>query len=176
MPPRFCFRSKTEGKRRVNSVETFRTLYGYHHAAWRRIWEIVAGLSEEQYTRSMGYSHGSIADQMFHAAQVDTAWLLGLRQVQGATRTPLNPAHYPTREALRARWEETAQAWDDYLAGLSDADLAAILPGMGGPVWHVLLHVANHGTDHRAQTLRFLHDLGAPTFPQDMIFFLWPRP
>ncbi|MBK7915376.1 MAG: hypothetical protein IPJ94_03790 [Chloroflexi bacterium] len=27
-------------------------------------------------------------------------------------------------------------------------------------VWQVLLHVANHGTDHRAQLLRLLNDLG----------------
>jgi uncharacterized damage-inducible protein DinB len=38
----------------------------------------------------------------------------------------------------------------------------------------VLLHVANHGTDHRAQLLRALHDFGAPTFDQDLILYLWP--
>jgi uncharacterized damage-inducible protein DinB len=31
-------------------------------------------------------------------------------------------------------------------------------------------------TDHRAQMLRTLHDFGAPTFEQDMIFYLWGRP
>ena len=40
-------------------------------------------------------------------------------------------------------------------------------------VWQVLIHVANHGTDHRAQILRALHDLGIPTFDQDLILYLW---
>jgi uncharacterized damage-inducible protein DinB len=40
-------------------------------------------------------------------------------------------------------------------------------------VWQVLLHVANHATDHRAQILRVLHDLGAETTYQDYIFYVY---
>ncbi|MBE2271224.1 MAG: hypothetical protein IAE80_23520, partial [Anaerolinea sp.] len=38
------------------------------------------------------------------------------------------------------------------------------------PMWKLMLHVVNHGTDHRAQVLAMLHSLGAPTFAQDMVF------
>ena len=37
----------------------------------------------------------------------------------------------------------------------------------------MLLHVANHGTDHRAQILRVLHDLGVQTTSQDLIFYVY---
>ena len=37
-------------------------------------------------------------------------------------------------------------------------------------VWQVLLHVANHGTDHRAKLIRVLNDLGIKTTSQDYIF------
>jgi uncharacterized damage-inducible protein DinB len=40
-------------------------------------------------------------------------------------------------------------------------------------VWQVLLHVVNHGTDHRAQLLRLLHDLGVKTTSQDFIFYVY---
>jgi uncharacterized damage-inducible protein DinB len=40
-------------------------------------------------------------------------------------------------------------------------------------LWQVLLHVANHGTDHRAQALRTLHDLGVETTSQDYIFYVY---
>ena len=40
-------------------------------------------------------------------------------------------------------------------------------------VWQVLLHVANHGTDHRAQLLRVLNDLGVKTTSQDYIFYVY---
>jgi uncharacterized damage-inducible protein DinB len=39
--------------------------------------------------------------------------------------------------------------------------------------WQVLLHVANHATDHRAQILRALHELGVKTIYQDYIFYVY---
>ena len=43
-------------------------------------------------------------------------------------------------------------------------------------VWQVLLHVVNHGTDHRAQLLRVLNDLGVKTEYQDYIFYVYSHP
>ncbi len=43
-------------------------------------------------------------------------------------------------------------------------------------VWQVLLHVINHGTDHRAQILRLLNDLGVETTYQDYIFYVYGHP
>jgi uncharacterized damage-inducible protein DinB len=40
-------------------------------------------------------------------------------------------------------------------------------------LWQVLIHVVNHGTDHRAQILRLLHDLGVKTTSQDYIFYAY---
>jgi uncharacterized damage-inducible protein DinB len=34
------------------------------------------------------------------------------------------------------------------------------------------LHVINHGTDHRAQILAMLNQLGGETVEQDLIFYL----
>jgi uncharacterized damage-inducible protein DinB len=58
---------------------------------------------------------------------------------------------------------------------MTDEDLEATARGMRGPAWHVLAHLVNHGTDHRAQVLRVLHDFGAPTFDQDLVMHLWSR-
>jgi uncharacterized damage-inducible protein DinB len=46
-------------------------------------------------------------------------------------------------------------------------------PGMKEPRWQIITQVTNHGTDHRAQLLRILHDFGAPTFGQDLILYWW---
>jgi uncharacterized damage-inducible protein DinB len=43
-------------------------------------------------------------------------------------------------------------------------------------VWQVLLHVVNHCTDHRAQLLRLLSDLGLQTSYQDYIFYVYGHP
>jgi uncharacterized damage-inducible protein DinB len=63
----------------------------------------------------------------------------------------------------------------NYVSGLDEAALEATVPGLNEPAWQILAHVANHGTGHRAQILRLLDDLGAPTFDQDLIIFLWER-
>jgi uncharacterized damage-inducible protein DinB len=39
--------------------------------------------------------------------------------------------------------------------------------------WELLMHIANHATDHRAQILAMLHHhFGVKTIEQDMIFYL----
>ena len=64
-----------------------------------------------------------------------------------------------------------------YLAKLRD-DMLSEKPFADGEdkdliLWQVLLHVANHGTDHRAQLLRLLNDLGVKTTSQDYIFYVY---
>ena len=68
----------------------------------------------------------------------------------------------------------------DYLAGLRD-DMLIEKPFADGEdkdliLWQVLLHAVNHGTDHRAQMLRSLHDLGVKTVSQDYIFYVYDHP
>jgi uncharacterized damage-inducible protein DinB len=69
----------------------------------------------------------------------------------------------------------------DYLAALRDEmlfDQPIEEPDedRGLIVWQVLLHVVNHGTDHRAQLLRLLSDLGVETTSQDYIFYVYDNP
>jgi uncharacterized damage-inducible protein DinB len=65
----------------------------------------------------------------------------------------------------------------DYLAKLRD-EMLFEKPFADGEdkdliLWQVLLHVANHGTDHRVQLLRLLNDLGVKTVSQDYIFYVY---
>jgi uncharacterized damage-inducible protein DinB len=48
-------------------------------------------------------------------------------------------------------------------------------PEFTHPRWAVLLHLVNHGTDHRSTVLQKLTEFGAPTFDQDFIIWLWSR-
>ena len=63
-----------------------------------------------------------------------------------------------------------------YLAGLRD-EMLFEKPLSGEDenliLWQVLLHVVNHGTDHRAQILRVLNDLDVETDAQDYVFYLY---
>ncbi len=151
------------------------TMIDYHYALYDRVWDSIMPLTDEQFREEVNYSHGSIRNHMVHLATVDGRWLRGLKGLPEARQFNLDPTDYPTRQQVRTLWDQTAQEVREYVASLDDPALEAQPPGMGGPVWQVLLHIANHGTDHRAQILRILHDFGAPTFDQDLVFHLWTR-
>jgi uncharacterized damage-inducible protein DinB len=109
---------------------------------------------------------------------IDERWFSGLR---GAPLPDfLKPADYPDRAAVRAYWDVVESTMCNYLEILTDSQLSAPMDNL--QVWQVLIHVANHGTDHRAQVLAMLNTMGITTFPQDFIFHLWgvdpsqPRP
>jgi uncharacterized damage-inducible protein DinB len=112
---------------------------------------------------------------MVHLATTDLRWLRGLQEHPDARHITFDPSDYPTRQAAQALWEGVAQEVLEYVSGLDDESIQGVPHGMRGPAWQALMHIANHGTDHRAQVLRALHDFGAPTFDQDFILYLWQR-
>ena len=137
--------------------------------------ESILPLSQEQFTQGAKYSHGSIRDQIVHLVSVDDTWFSGLRGVE--IPEPLDPADFDDRTKLRARWDAVEQSMRAYLDDLQD-DMLTQKPFPDGEdkdliIWQVLLHVVNHGTDHRAQLLRALNDLGVKTTSQDYIFYVY---
>ena len=107
---------------------------------------------------------------------VDEVWFCELRGVEPSE--PLPPANVDDRKIIRAHWDSVEQSMRDYLAALQDEmlfDKPIKEPEEDKDliVWQVLLHVANHGTDHRAQLLRLLNDLGVKTTSQDYIFYVY---
>jgi uncharacterized damage-inducible protein DinB len=158
-------------------AEAFRHFYDYHFTENRKIWDnYVTLLSYEQFTQAVDYSHGSVRDQIVHLMSADEIWFCELRGIEPSE--PLPSAHIDDRESIRSHWDRVEQSMRDYLAGLRD-DMLFDKP-IEDPeedkdliVWQVLLHVVNHGTDHRAQLLRLLSDLGVKTTAQDYIFYVY---
>jgi uncharacterized damage-inducible protein DinB len=157
------------------NADAFRHLYEYHFSENRKLWEThVVPLSQEQFTRHTDYSVGSVRNQTVHLMSCDDYWFSGLRGLE--MPEPLNPAEFDDRNLLRSHWDTLEQTMRDYLANLRDEMLfERPLSGEDNVLmlWQVLLHVANHGTDHRAQILRLLNDLGLNTGPQDYIFYIF---
>jgi uncharacterized damage-inducible protein DinB len=131
------------------NADAFRQFYDYHFAENRKIWDrYVTHLSPEQFTQEAAYSHGSVRNQLVHLMDVDDVWFSELQGVEPLE--PVPPADVDDREIIRAHWDSVV-------------------------VWQVLLHVVNHGADHRAQILRLLNDLGLETAGQDYIFHVYEQ-
>jgi uncharacterized damage-inducible protein DinB len=161
------------------NADAFRHLFEYHFGENRKIWdEYVGALSDQQFTQDVKYSHGSVRDQVVHLMNVDDAWFSQLRGVEIA-ESP-DPAALSDREAIRAHWDGVERSMREYLSVLRD-EMLVEKPFAEGEdkdliLWQVLIQVANHGTDHRAQILRLLSDLGVKTVSQDYIFFAYDNP
>lgn len=157
-------------------ADMFRHFYNYHFAENRKIWNyFITPLTQELFIQDADYSIGSVRNQVVHLMSVDNAWFSGLRGLDDAE--DFDPADFEDREIIRAQWDSVEQTMRDYLAELQDNTLFAkpftYEEDQDLMVWQVLLQVVNHGTDHRAQLLRLLNDLGVETPPQDYIFYVY---
>jgi uncharacterized damage-inducible protein DinB len=157
----------------MSITELVRTMVAYNDALHRQMWESILQLNDDLFTVSVEYSHGSIRNQMVHLAAVDGRWTRGLKGLPDARSFNPYADDYPTASSVFALWDPIAREFYDLVYEMDDEQLQRVPNGMDEPIWQVILHVVNHGTDHRAQVLRALHDFGAPTFNQDLIIHLW---
>ncbi len=153
----------------------FSQLYDYHFAENRKTWNwYINDLPQHQFTQKSDYSHGSVRNHFVHLMNVEDSWFSGLRGVEIPNFA--NPIHYDDRNKLRSAWDLVEENIRIYLSEIRD-DMLFDKPLDGEDkdlmVWQVLLQVVNHGTDHRAQILRLLHDMGVKTGPQDYIFYAY---
>lgn len=159
------------------NANAFRHFYEYHFTENRKIWDsYVTPLAHEQFTQHANYSHGSVRDQIVHLMSADELWFSELQGIEPSE--PLPPANFDDRNIIRAHWDGVEKSMRAYLAELGDNilfDKPIKEPEEDKDliVWQVLLHVINHGTDHRAQILRLLNDLGVKTTSQDYIFYVY---
>lgn len=157
-------------------ANAFRHFYEYHFAENRKMWERnVASLSQDHFVDEVEYSRGSVRNQVVHMMSADNYWFSGLR---GEVMPPdLDPTQFEDRVVIRSHWDKVEQDMRKYLDGLQDEMLLKhpLKEGIDQALitWQILLHVVNHGTDHRAQVLRVMHDFGSDTKEQDYIFYVF---
>jgi uncharacterized damage-inducible protein DinB len=137
----------------------------YHTSTNRRLWEhLREHLQDEQFTTETGFSLGSIRKQVVHLAETDRYWM---HDIQVKPVSGLNPEDYPDIDSFIPVFEEIESALLAYTRSLTQEELEAVPDGLLETRQEALVHLVNHGTDHRAQILSMLHSMGAPTFEQD---------
>lgn len=163
-------------------AEALRTLYAYNRWASGRLLDTVAQLTPEQFLAPGGPGVRSVRDGLVHLIRTQRSWLSwwnGSLSADEAYRLTLDPADFPDVAAVRAAWEAVERDTRAFVEGLSDADAARvfehILPnGMHWrmPLWQMMLHVANHGTQHRAEITAQLSGFGHSPGDLDLLFSL----
>src|SRR5512138_3231454 len=158
------------------SIQIIKKFIEYHLDMSRRVWDSIDQITDEQFLADDAYSRGSIRNLMVHLANTDSNWLAGLKNIPESEDPPKRKYEdYPDRASVREFWDETAKDLTAYVEMLTEGALEDNPIEIPSPRWQVLLHMINHGTDHRSTVLQRLHEFGAPTFDQDLIFWLWNR-
>jgi uncharacterized damage-inducible protein DinB len=119
----------------------------------------------------------SIRGQVTHMMDAESIWLA---RIGGTSPTAFaDVQRYADKAEFRAAYHThqgmVSAFFDSLTDPLLDREIAyRTVTGREYQqrMWQILVHVANHGTDHRAQTLAMLHQMGAPTVDQDIIFYL----
>jgi uncharacterized damage-inducible protein DinB len=143
------------------------------------LWTCIAQISDEQFDQPIPYSRESIHEQVAHIMGVEYWWFQFLSTGELNFVSEENIAN---REAIRAKWDESEAFIREYIARLTPDELMReVKPPFWNPdqpaikVYEAMLQVANHSTDHRAQTFAGLHQIGGPSAPQDLLFYLFDR-
>jgi uncharacterized damage-inducible protein DinB len=91
----------------------------------------------------------------------------------------MEEAAFPTVDVVEQRWNAEERAMRDYLAHLTDDNLTAYVryttpegDKRERVLWHCLLHVVNHGTQHRSEAAAILTGYGSSPGDLDFTVFL----
>jgi uncharacterized damage-inducible protein DinB len=155
------------------------TLYDYNRWANARILNAAAALGHEAFVAPRAPHLGSLRATLVHTYGAE--WIWRRRCEEGVSPTQIPPeGDFPTLADLRARWQEEEDTMRAYVASLDDARLEGDMAyrntkgvPMHAPLWQVLVHIVNHGTQHRAEAAHLLTELGHS--PGDIDFIVYVR-
>lgn len=160
----------------MNKQDTL-LLYQYNQWANAKILRATTNVTAEQFIAPAPFPHGGLHGTLVHA--LSAQWIWRTRWEGTSPTFLLDPKDFPTVESLLERWAVEEKQLMDFVANISDDRLNNTFRytnTKGQPftkvLWHAMLHVVNHSTQHRSEAAAILTDLGHSPGDLDMILFL----
>jgi uncharacterized damage-inducible protein DinB len=145
-------------------VETTRTLYGYNTWANARIFDAAERLDKGQLLADAN-GLGSIRDTLVHI--VSAEWLYVERWQGRSPHALWDPVDYGNVASIRDQWSDIDREMRRLVARLTEDALARPISYVNFqgetwtyPLWQILLHQANHATQHRSEVALRLTEFG----------------
>ena len=157
------------------------TLYDYNYWANGRILNAAARVTPEQFIAPAGLSHGSLRGTLVHTLGAEVIWRLVVarRAPRRGTLCPSkrsSPPSKPCASIGRPRRPRCVPSWSRLrmtcCAGRGSAIRRSRARAYEHTLWQPLVHVVNHGTQHRAEAAILLTAYGCSPGDVDMILFM----
>ena len=161
-------------------AEDIRLYFEYNEWANNRILAAAERVSPEQLTTSNELGWGDLRGALVHILDAEYSWFDILFGEDDAP-DDVQPENFASVAALRTRWNtENGNLWR-CLKALQDADLTRTQSRVRGKtrydlvLWQALVHVVNHGTQHRSECAALLTGFGCSPGDMDFTLFLSSR-
>ncbi len=107
------------------TINDLKVLYNYSHWANGKLFDVIAQLPEEAFTREVAGSFGSIRNTMVHILSAEWGWM---SRCGGPARpNKLAADDFPTLQSLRDTFNKVRGHMQSFLDTLQDEDLARII-------------------------------------------------
>lgn len=159
------------------NIQDIQFIYNYNYWASGKILAAASKVTLEQFLAPADYPFGGLCGTMLHVVDAEYGWR-GLFD-SNTFNEDLKIEDFPTFSSLEKKFHEEEQSMRAYLNRLTDEDMASHLKYTTTEgvlrdrvLWHCLLHVVNHGTQHRSEAAALLTNYNASPGDLDFTLFL----
>lgn len=164
------------------NIQDIKFIYKYNYWANGKILEAASKVTQEQYLASAEFPFGSsrggsLSGTLLHIVDAEYGWR-GFFEAKKFNED-LNPHDFSTFELLEKRFQEEEKSMRACLNRLTDEDVKSHITYTNDEgilrdrvLWHCLLHVVNHGTQHRSEAAALLTRYNSSPGDLDFTLFL----
>lgn len=140
-----------------------RLLWEHHWWSFEKLLEAAGSLSEEEFTRELSLSYGSVHGIISHTVGSEMVWLKRVLHGESVARVP-GTRELPDRAMIEAAWREMREGWRRVLE-TEDLERNVLYRNTRGeefsdPIWRVMAHLVDHGASYRGILISALRLLG----------------
>jgi len=152
-------------------------LFEYNSWANSRILQAASKVSQEQFEAPAPFPHGGLRGTLTHTLFAEWIWR---KRWQGESPTTWwTPEEFPTLKSLQTRWLQEEKELKEFVESVGDDKLNDVFSfkttcgeARQNILWQAMLHVINHGTQHRSEAAALVTEMGHSPGDIDLILFL----
>ncbi len=146
--------------------DEIRFLFDYDKWATRRVLKVADGIDPEVWSRTNVVDERGLGGIMVHQLGALMRWREDLQRLDVHQPRPEDGPLLGPRDLLE-RFEVEWAGYADWATTMTEEMLAYQVDGV--PIWQMLVHVANHGTQHRSEAAALLTAEGRSPGDLDLI-------